>query len=62
MNDGLFTKLHQNYLLGTNENYKDFQTYLAKLKLLQYDTLYGQNYIHNENSIPVASHLKLGTK
>ena len=62
MNDGLFTKLHQNYLFGTNENYKDFQTYLAKLKLLQYDTLYGQNYIHNENSIPVASNLKLGTK
>lgn len=44
MNDGLFTKLHQNYLFGT------------------YDTLYGQNYIHNENSIPVASNLKLGTK
>lgn len=62
MNHGLFTKLHQNYLFGTNENYKDFQTYLAKLKLLQYYTLYGQNYIHNENSIPVASNLKLGTK
>ena len=36
--------------------------YLSELKLLQYDALYGQNYMYSESSIPKATNLHLGTK
>lgn len=62
INDGLFTKLHQNYLFGANDSSEYTQMYLSELKLLQYDALYGQNYMYSESSIPKATNLHLGTK
>lgn len=52
MNQGIMTKYHQNH--------KDDATYLENLKALQYDMLYGNEYVFNGKNPFKATDLKMG--
>lgn len=54
IHNGVTTSYHQNHR-GTND-------YLANLKLLQYDMLYGNNFIFNGKNPFVPTELKMGVK
>nr|WP_280634508.1 LTA synthase family protein [Clostridium aminobutyricum] len=51
---GVTTKYHQEY--------KDSPTYLRGLKMIQYDMLYGKNYIFNEKNPYEPIDMKMGVK
>ena len=53
INNGVLTKFH-NQFKNTND-------YLADLKLLQYDMLYGEKYIYGGTNPFIATDLKMGT-
>lgn len=63
MDNGIVTKLHQNYLFGSeNSSYNDEQQYLTALKSIEYDILSGSEYLYNYISKPIATNLKFGSK
>lgn len=63
MDNGIFTKLHQRYLFGSEEDeFTNKDTYLDALKALQYDILYGQSHLYSTYEEPVATALQFGTK
>lgn len=63
INTGILTKLHQSYLFD-NENsvYSNEDEYLNALKSIEYDTLFGNEYIYSYISKPTATNLKFGSK
>ncbi|WP_294388856.1 LTA synthase family protein [uncultured Clostridium sp.] len=63
MNNGIVTKLHQDYLFGyENSPYNDESQYLDALKSIEYDILAGNEYLYNYISKPIATNLKFGSK
>ncbi|MBR0598317.1 LTA synthase family protein [Sinanaerobacter chloroacetimidivorans] len=54
IHDGVLTKYHQNH--------KEDPNYLTNLKALQYDMLYGNNYIFGETNPFASTDLKMGVK
>ena len=63
MNNGIVTKLHQNYLFrGEISPYNDEAQYLDALKSIEYDILDGNEYLYNYISKPVATNIKFGSK
>lgn len=63
MDNGIVTKLHQNYLFeDENSSYNDEQQYLDALKSIEYDILSGNEYLYNYISKPLATNLKFGSK
>ena len=63
MDNGIVTKLHQDYLFGyENSPYNDESQYLDALKSIEYDILAGNEYLYNYISKPVATTLKFGSK
>ncbi|MDU2491385.1 MAG: LTA synthase family protein [Clostridium celatum] len=53
IDNGVLTKFHNQF--------KNTPNYLADLKLLQYDMLYGEKYIYNGSNPFIATDLKMGT-
>lgn len=53
IDNGVLTKFHNQF--------KNTPNYLADLKLLQYDMLYGEKYIYNGTNPFIATDLKMGT-
>lgn len=53
IDSGVLTKFHNQF--------KDSEDYLSDLKLLQYDMLYGENYIYGGENPFIATDLKMGT-
>lgn len=63
MDNGIVTKLHQDYLLGSKDSsYKDEEQYLDALKSIEYDILSGNEYLYDYISKPLATNLKFGSK
>ncbi|WP_166484725.1 LTA synthase family protein [Clostridium cuniculi] len=63
MDNGIVTKLHQDYLLGGKDSsYKDEEQYLDALKSIEYDILSGNEYLYDYISKPLATNLKFGSK
>ena len=53
IDNGVLTKFHNQF--------KNTSDYLADLKLLQYDMLYGEQYIYGGTNPFIATDLKMGT-
>lgn len=63
INTGILTKLHQSYLFNDeNSVYSNKDEYLNALKAIEYDTLFGDEYIYSYISKPTATNLKFGSK
>lgn len=63
INTGILTKLHQSYLFNDeNSVYSNEDEYLNALKAIEYDTLFGDEYIYSYISKPTATNLKFGSK
>ena len=63
MDNGIVTKLHQDYLFeDENSYYNDEQEYLTALKSIEYDILSGNEYLYNYIYKPIATNLKFGSK
>ena len=63
MDNGIVTKLHQDYLFGGKDSsYKDEEQYLDALKSIEYDILSGKEYLYDYISKPLATNLKFGSK
>lgn len=63
MDNGILTKLHQDYLFGGKySSYKDEEQYLDALKSIEYDILSGNEYLYDYISKPLATNLKFGSK
>ncbi len=63
INNGILTKLHQNYLFDIeNSIYNDEDAYLNILKSIEYDIFSGKKYLYNYISKPIATNLKFGSK
>ena len=61
MNNGIFTQLHQSYLFGLeNEQFTEKDSYLDALRSLQYDILYGDEYLYNSQEAPKPTNLQFG--
>ena len=61
MNNGIFTQLHQSYLFGLeNEQFAEKDSYLDALRSLQYDILYGDEYLYNSQEAPKPTNLQFG--
>ncbi len=52
--------IHTGTLIKYHQNHKDSETYLSDLKLLEYDMLYGKDYIYGGSSPFVATDLQMG--
>ena len=63
INTGILTKLHQSYLFNDeNSIYSNENEYLNALKSIEYDTLFGDEYIYSYITKPTATNLKFGSK
>lgn len=63
MDNGIVTKLHQDYLFEEeNSSYDNDEQYLDALKSIEYDILSGEEYLYNYLSNPIATNLKFGSK
>ena len=63
INTGILTKLHQSYLFNDeNSVYSNENEYLNALKSIEYDTLFGDEYIYSYITKPTATNLKFGSK
>lgn len=63
MDNGIVTKLHQNYLFeDENSSYTNEQQYLDALKSIEYDILSGNEYLYDYISKPIATNIKFGSK
>lgn len=63
INTGILTKLHQSYLFNDeNSVYSNEDEYLNALKAIEYDTLFGDEYIYSYITKPTATNLKFGSK
>ena len=61
MNNGIVTQLHQSYLFGLeNEQFAEKDSYLDALRSLQYDILYGDEYLYNSQEAPKPTNLQFG--
>lgn len=63
INNGIVTKLHQNYLFDIeNSIYNDEDAYLNILKSIEYAIFSGKKYLYNYISKPIATNLKFRSK
>ena len=62
MNDGLLTKLHQEYLYPSNEQSLSKEDYDYKLKTLEYDMLYGKGYSYENGQKHAPTDMTIGIK
>jgi len=54
--------MHQGTMVAYHQNYRDSSTYMEDLEALQYDMLYGQQYIYGGKSPFLKTNMKMGVK